>query len=276
MAKIKSFSTNCANGRELKTDFAEIGGIRGWFILFLCLADFQQTAFARRCQKIFFHLAECAAHDAVPRHEDEVERLCEFMLMQPERFAQQPAGAAANDGVANLAARHYAEAGGRAGGKRLPIGDEAAVDEASAGLSDAGEFPALFEAQGAIEQQALGRGGGHDRPLDQTGVSRLRPTRRRLAKVALPLLVELRFKNPCCRLRRILDGWYWRFIKSIQWRIAPQPGRTGSSPERERIAMKRVVSITHQGWGARRPTDYQVMASTDDDLLPLRAEIEKW
>ena len=30
--------------------------------------------------------------------------------------------------------------------------------------------------------------------------------------MALPLFEELRFKNPCCRLRRIFDGWYWRFI----------------------------------------------------------------
>jgi hypothetical protein len=42
--------------------------------------------------------------------------------------------------------------------------------------------------------------------IDYTGVRRLRPTRRRLAKVALPLLLELRFKKPCCRLRRIFDG----------------------------------------------------------------------
>jgi hypothetical protein len=42
--------------------------------------------------------------------------------------------------------------------------------------------------------------------IDYTGVRRLRPTRRRLRKVALPLLLELRFRNPCCRLRRILDG----------------------------------------------------------------------
>ena len=41
---------------------------------------------------------------------------------------------------------------------------------------------------------------------DYTGVKRLRPTRRRLRRVARPLLLELRFKKPCCRFRRILDG----------------------------------------------------------------------
>jgi len=39
-----------------------------------------------------------------------------------------------------------------------------------------------------------------------TGVNRLRPTRRRLRKIARPLLLELRLKNPCCRFRRIFDG----------------------------------------------------------------------
>jgi hypothetical protein len=39
-----------------------------------------------------------------------------------------------------------------------------------------------------------------------TGVSRFRPTRRRLRNMAFPLLLELRFRNPCCRLRRIFDG----------------------------------------------------------------------
>jgi hypothetical protein len=41
---------------------------------------------------------------------------------------------------------------------------------------------------------------------NQTGVRRLRPLRRRLASVALPLLLELRLRNPCWRLRRIFDG----------------------------------------------------------------------
>jgi hypothetical protein len=48
----------------------------------------------------------------------------------------------------------------------------------------------------------------------QTGVSRLRPTRRRLRKIPRPLLVARRARNPCCRTRRILEGWYWRFMTS--------------------------------------------------------------
>jgi hypothetical protein len=48
--------------------------------------------------------------------------------------------------------------------------------------------------------------GKHRFAGDQTGVSRFRPTRRRFRKMARPLLVELRLRNPCCRLRRIFDG----------------------------------------------------------------------
>jgi hypothetical protein len=43
-------------------------------------------------------------------------------------------------------------------------------------------------------------------------VSRFRPLRRRLRKMARPLLVELRLRNPCCRTRRLFEGWYCRFM----------------------------------------------------------------
>ena len=48
-----------------------------------------------------------------------------------------------------------------------------------------------------------------------TGVKRLRPFLRRLAKIARPLRLEFRLRNPCCRFRRIFDGWYVRFISQI-------------------------------------------------------------
>jgi hypothetical protein len=41
---------------------------------------------------------------------------------------------------------------------------------------------------------------------DYTGVNLLRPFLRRPAKIARPLLLEFRLKNPCWRLRRIFDG----------------------------------------------------------------------
>ena len=67
------------------------------------------------------------------------------------------------------------------------------------------KIPTLLDAIRASKLKASRSLRGHFSP-DYTGVKRLRPTRRRFAKVALPLLLELRFRKPCCRLRRILDG----------------------------------------------------------------------
>jgi hypothetical protein len=36
-----------------------------------------------------------------------------------------------------------------------------------------------------------------------------------------PLLVELRLRKPCCRLRRIFEGWYCRFMSVSQSKIVP-------------------------------------------------------
>jgi hypothetical protein len=71
--------------------------------------------------------------------------------------------------------------------------------------------------------------------------------------VALPLLVELRFKKPCCRLRRIFDGWYWRFINYFAFYPdtasagAACPGKTLRWSERGRISVKKGVSSEAAG-----------------------------
>jgi hypothetical protein len=69
---------------------------------------------------------------------------------------------------------------------------------------DACEITALLNPCPAPEPQALWRFAPHEQ--DYTGVKRLRPTRRRLRRMARPLLLELRLKNPCWRLRRIFEG----------------------------------------------------------------------
>ena len=64
--------------------------------------------------------------------------------------------------------------------------------------------PAAVDCTAAAAASATGR----PRRSSQvpTGVRRLRPTRRRFFKIARPLLVEFRLRNPCWRLRRIFDG----------------------------------------------------------------------
>jgi hypothetical protein len=67
----------------------------------------------------------------------------------------------------------------------------------------------------------------------QTGVSRWRPARRRRHKVARPLLLRLRARKPCCRLRRIFDGWYWRFInRSVSSPRRPRDGNASPGESR--------------------------------------------
>src|ERR1039458_3026486 len=142
------------------------------------------------------------------------------MLMQPETFAEQAPRAAAGDRVADAFARDDAELRRRAVRQAVPVGDETAQRQAFALLPHAREIPVLPKSQVAAQTQASGPAwrerlvplggsvwglGGHER-RGLNRVRRLRPTRRRLASVALPLLLELRLRNPCCRLRRIFDG----------------------------------------------------------------------
>ena len=88
------------------------------------------------------------------------------------------------------------------------------MDQAQSLCAGAREVPALFDAAGGRKQTC--RRCVH-RNTHQTGVNRLRPTRRRLRRIAFPLLVELRLRNPCCRTRRRFEGWYCRFMSVNQF-----------------------------------------------------------
>ena len=87
----------------------------------------------------------------------------------------------------------------------LPIDYQAAHYHTLSLLAQPLKISALLYAIRASKLKSSSSLRGHFSP-GYTGVKRLRPTRRRFAKVALPLLLELRFRKPCCRLRRILDG----------------------------------------------------------------------
>ena len=125
--------------------------------------------------------------------------------MEAERLPQQPPRAVAHHGAADLAPGDHAQARRRSRRQPLPVGDQAADDQPLAGPAHAGEIPALLDARRAAKPQALWRPGGHA-PAGYTGVKRLRPTRRRLRRMPRPLLLALRARKPCCRLRRIFDG----------------------------------------------------------------------
>jgi hypothetical protein len=72
-------------------------------------------------------------------------------------------------------------------------------------LFNSGKITTRFDSLLPAVAKTLWFGGAHA-PAPYTGVSRFLPVRRRFRKMAFPLLLEFRFRNPCCRLRRIFEG----------------------------------------------------------------------
>ena len=80
------------------------------------------------------------------------------MLVQPETFAEQPAGTAAHRRVADFFAGDDAEFGRGTGGQFTPVGDETTEREPFALLPDAREIAVLREPRRAAQAQAWRRG----------------------------------------------------------------------------------------------------------------------
>jgi hypothetical protein len=127
------------------------------------------------------------------------------MLVEAERFPQQPPRAIAHHGAANPAGGNHPQARSRIRRQPLPVSYHATNDQSFPIPPHAKEITPLLNARCAAKPQALWYAVGHG-PAVYTGVNRLRPTRRRLRRMPRPLLLELRARNPCCRFRRIFDG----------------------------------------------------------------------
>src|ERR1017187_1922160 len=183
------------------------------------------------------------------------------MLMQAERLPHEPPRAIAHHGPADPATGDHAQARRRTRRQPLPVGDQAAEGQAFAGPAHPGEIPALLDARRAAKRQALWRTGGHW-PAGYTGVKRLRPTRRRLARMPRPLLLALRARKPCCRLRRTFDGWYCRFINQFssyparahpQDRCVRKHSANGAREHNSRpppVKRAKLAQRATPGWGA--------------------------
>ena len=212
-------------------------------------------------------------------HEHQVNRPSQFVLMQAKRLAQQPPRPTAYHRSAHFTAHHQAQPRRAALGQYAPVGDQAAAHAPLAFLPRPGEIAALLDARRAGKAQRFRRPGRHEA---QTGVRRLRPSRRRLASVALPLLVELRFKKPCCRLRRIFDGWYWRFINyfaippDTASARAARPGKTLRWSERGRISVKPGLSSRAAGFNRGRARSKVGEASGSSSFSFASSSSKKW
>jgi hypothetical protein len=121
----------------------------------------EQFRTVERREKIFFHPGKILARNGIPRDEDDLHRLREFMLMQPETFAEQSPGTIALDGSADFLAGDDAQFWRSAFRQFAPIGDQTAKHQPFALLPDAREIAALLETRRAAQAQAFRRRGVH-------------------------------------------------------------------------------------------------------------------
>lgn len=170
-------------------------------------SGFHQAGPSHGGEKIPFHLLVTQLHDGIPRDEDEVRRRIQFRRMASPRLAEQAPRTTAHHGAAEFATGDDAQASGarRRGG--VPVGNETTLNHPAPLPFQSGEIAARLQAHGSGQTQPLRNVRGH-----QTGVRRLRPTRRRLARMPRPLLEDLRARKPCWRRRRTFEGWYCRFM----------------------------------------------------------------
>jgi hypothetical protein len=124
---------------------------------------FQQTSPSHRRQKILLDPRQRKSRDRLPGHEHHVHGLRQPMLMQSERFPQQPPHPAAHHRPAHLAADHHADA--RAGRRRqvLPVDDQTTTHSAASVATHPREIARLFDARLAPQAEANWRGVSHGR-----------------------------------------------------------------------------------------------------------------
>ena len=125
--------------------------------------SFQQIRPFQRRQKILLHVGKLFPGDGIARDQNQLHRPGEFMLVQPETFAQQPPRAASFHRAADFPAGDDAEPGLAAVRQFVPIGNQATLRETLALLPDAREIAVLREPRGAA--QAFRRFGGHAREI---------------------------------------------------------------------------------------------------------------
>jgi hypothetical protein len=126
------------------------------------ISVFQQMRAFQRGEKIFFHTRKTFSGDGIPRDQNQFDRLRQFVLMQPETFAQQTPGAIAFHSTADFFAGDDAQLWRRAVRQFVPIGDQTAEREALPDLPHAREITALLKTRLAAQGQAFRRVGVHE------------------------------------------------------------------------------------------------------------------
>ena len=125
-----------------------------------CFSFDQPCPFQGR-QIVLLHVGKFFPGDRVAGDQDDFDRLRELVLVQPETFAEQPAGAAADGRAADFLAGDDAKPGRGAVRQPAPVCDEAAEREPFPPLPDAHEIAVLREPRRAAQAQAFRRRGIH-------------------------------------------------------------------------------------------------------------------
>ena len=119
---------------------------------------FQQLGTVQCGEKILFHSGKIFLDDGIARHQNQIDRLRQIMLVQPETFAKQSPGAAAGRRIADFFAGDNTEFRTFTFGKFGPIRNETAQNEPFSPLPDAREIAVLREPRRATQAQAWRRG----------------------------------------------------------------------------------------------------------------------
>jgi hypothetical protein len=123
-------------------------------------------------------------------------------LMTAKALAKQPSRPTPSHRISNLATGHHSQTTRSAGWQGCPVRNQTTLDNTLTRPSNLRKIPAPTNPAVTSEgQPRRGSGGGA-----QTGVRRLRPARRRFARMARPLLLLFRARKPCCLLRVVFDG----------------------------------------------------------------------
>lgn len=163
---------------------------------------FEQIRAPQGRDEVTFHAGEVLFNNGLPGHQYDLHGLRNPMLIQAKRLTQQAAGTRTHHRSSDFSTGNDAQP--RTGSQNVdPIQHEASDCKSLSRCARALEVPPARDAPLARQPQRTGRRAHTQVP---TGVRRLRPTRRRFFKMARPLFVEFRLRNPCWRLRRIFDG----------------------------------------------------------------------
>lgn len=160
---------------------------------------------ASTCERCYQLLQFCA-HSAVVFAAQITAQLhshvaCDERRRDPERFTNQPFAAIAVD-----CARCHLTSGDDSNACMTRFVSARAHNKVAACNAQPASQNSLELA--AFAQHARS---GADRRFDQTA-KRARPLARRAFSTARPALVFMRARKPCVRLRRVLEGWYVRFM----------------------------------------------------------------